>query len=240
MLIDEVARRVLPLTRFDGLCLDARDATRQAEFWRLALRGSMRTLPGGRLRVDPGPSRPRNEIVRVNPVTAPGPEHSRVHVDLCLPGREPRELLDAGAQIVRTPGADPWYVLTDPEGSEFCAYPSVDDRPPGIFELVVKCRDAHDLARWWGRVLGGQVAIEGEAAVLTGTPDFPWDFMVFDPVPEPKTAKNRWHWHVTMRESEPVELMTMGATLLKEPTADNGWVLADPEGNEFCAQKNAR
>jgi hypothetical protein len=33
-------------------------------------------------------------------------------------------------------------------------------------------------------VLGGEVAAEGEAAVVRAAPDFPWDFFVFDPVPE--------------------------------------------------------
>jgi len=61
--------------------------------------------------------------------------------------------------------------------------------------------------------------------------------MDFVPVHEPKTAKNRVHWDVTVPDVESVAaLVTAGATLLREPGGDIGWhVLADPEGNEFCA-----
>jgi hypothetical protein len=58
--------------------------------------------------------------------------------------------------------------------------------------------------------------------------------MDFVPVPEPKTVKNRIHWDVTVPSVTP--LVEAGATVLREPDADIGWhVLADPEGNEFCA-----
>jgi hypothetical protein len=192
-------------------------------------------------RYDPGPQRPATEILRVHEVAIPGVEPSRVHLDLRLPGSDPWHLLAAGARIVRPPDADPWFVLADPEDNEFCAFPSVDQRPAGIFELVVKCRDAHWLARWWAEALGGRVADEADAAVVVGAPDFPWDFMVFDPVPEPKAGKNCLHWHVLLRDSDPAALCAMGATLLQTPAAGRDWwVLADPEGNEFCAQSNAR
>ena len=127
-------------------------------------------------------------------------------------------------------------MLADPEGNDLCAYAAVDNRPPGIFELVVKSRDALAQAHWWARVLGGHVEIEGEAAAVVGAPQFPWDFMLFDPVPEPKITENRMRWHVVLRDREPVVLTDAGATVLRKPTADdNAWVLADPEGNEFCA-----
>jgi hypothetical protein len=58
--------------------------------------------------------------------------------------------------------------------------------------------------------------------------------MDFVPVPEPKTVKNRIHWDVTVPSVEP--LVAAGAALLREPDDDIRWhVLADPEGNEFCA-----
>jgi len=46
--------------------------------------------------------------------------------------------------------------------------------------------------------------------------------------------KNRIHWDVTVPGVAP--LVQAGATVLREPDAGIGWyVLADPEGNEFCA-----
>jgi hypothetical protein len=56
----------------------------------------------------------------------------------------------------------------------------------------------------------------------------------FAHVPEPKTAKNRVHWDVTVADLAP--LVDAGATVLREPDDDIDWhMLADPEGNEFCA-----
>ena len=57
----------------------------------------------------------------------------------------------------------------------------------------------------------------------------PFESMVFAPVPEPKTVKNRLHWDVY---GDVDDLVARGATPLWEMPR---WrVLADPEGNEFC------
>ena len=57
----------------------------------------------------------------------------------------------------------------------------------------------------------------------------PFESMLFDPVPEPKTVKNRLHWDVY---GDVDELRRAG----RHPLSDQPrWtVLADPEGNEFC------
>ena len=53
-------------------------------------------------------------------------------------------------------------------------------------------------------------------------------------MPEPKTVKNRIHWDVEAADVQP--LLDRGATVLREPDDVICWhVLADPEGNEFCA-----
>ncbi|HCT77976.1 MAG TPA: glyoxalase-like domain protein [Micromonosporaceae bacterium] len=64
--------------------------------------------------------------------------------------------------------------------------------------------------------------------------------MLFQVVPEPKTAKNRMHLDLHLgaedREAEVARLIGLGATKLWD--AEQGghkWdTLADPEGNEFC------
>ena len=225
-----------PLAQFDGVCIEARDAGVVAEFWAVVLSGTAHYYGGGRYLVKPAPGRPRREIVRVNTVPDVPAIPSRAHLDVRLRADGPQELLRAGARVVRGPATDPWYVLADPEGNEFCTYSAVDARPPGIFEFVVKCHNAPALARWWADVLGGEMETEGETAVITGAQEFPWDYMVFDPVPEPKQAKNRLHWHVELRDRDPGALTSIGAGVLREPEpTDDWWVLADPEGNEFCA-----
>ena len=59
---------------------------------------------------------------------------------------------------------------------------------------------------------------------------------MFNPVPEPKTAKNRVHWDVKMLDAD-VELLQERGAILLRPKDDeiDWWVMADPEGNEFCA-----
>ena len=50
-------------------------------------------------------------------------------------------------------------------------------------------------------------------------------------MPEPKTVKNRIHWDV---QTDDLALLTdAGATVLE--TLPRWTVMADPEGNEFCA-----
>jgi glyoxalase superfamily protein len=54
------------------------------------------------------------------------------------------------------------------------------------------------------------------------------------PVPEPKTVKNRIHLDVTTGSVD--DLVAAGATVLRAKDDEIGWaVLADPDGNEFCA-----
>lgn len=72
---------------------------------------------------------------------------------------------------------------------------------------------------------------------LAGVPGMPIQTMDFISVPEPRAGKNRIHWDVTVADLAP--LVDAGATVLREP-AEQGddvywYVLADPEGNEFCA-----
>jgi hypothetical protein len=235
-LTDDLAKYVLPPAEFHGLSLQALDAPGLARFWGAVLDAPVRETGEGRFRIDPGPGRPRNEIVRVQPVGRLATEQSRVHLDVRLPGAGVDHLLAAGARLLRHPGADPWHVLADPEGNEFCAFPAADQRPAGIFELVVKCRDATAQARWWAAVLGGEVQAEGEAAVVRAAPEFPWDFLLFDPVPEARDGANRLHWHVSLRDREPDELLSLDAAVVRAPSDESGhWVLTDPEGNEFCA-----
>lgn len=236
VLTEQLSKYVLPMSRFEGVSLTAMDPVRVAAFWRVVLGGSLREFRPGHLRIDPARNRPATEIVRVTKSATPAPDQQRVHLDVRLGHSGPEQLLAEGGFLVRRPGPDPWYVLADPEGNEFCAYPAVDERPPGIFELVVKCREPHRLAAWWARVLGGDVADEGSAAVVAGMPEFPWDFLVFDRVPSVGPAPNRMHWHVRLRDPDPTQLVGAGAVVVRTPgTGEQHWVLADPEGNEFCA-----
>ncbi|GIU90595.1 MAG: hypothetical protein KatS3mg010_1694 [Acidimicrobiia bacterium] len=107
---------------------------------------------------------------------------------------------------------------------------SVGDRPRRV-------------AEFWGRLLGQEVVERADGPfVLEPPPGGPDERRVRidevppNPVPEPKQARNRVHWDVTLADGTVDGLLRAGARLLREPDeTDEWWVLADPEGNEFCA-----
>ncbi|WP_271189400.1 VOC family protein [Dactylosporangium matsuzakiense] len=118
-------------------------------------------------------------------------------------------------------------------------------------EIVLDCGHASELARFWAAALGWQIRPYDEAevarlAALGLTPqsdptvaiDSPDGSLVFflQQVPETKRVKNRMHVDIRLRDQDHLdELMRLGATVVSE---HDGWrVLADPEGNEFCAKQ---
>jgi hypothetical protein len=234
----------MPDATFRTLCLDASDPRPLAAFWGAALGREVR---------DDGAD---EQLVRVS---ADGLEDglwvdrvpearsvkTRVHLDLRLAAADPAPLLAVGARLVREPdGEIRWWVLADPEGNEFCAMapapPEWGATPvdsPTPFELVVDSADAQAQATWWAARTGGEAKTRGGTAWwVEGAAGFPWLFWVFTEVPEPKTVKNRLHWDVVLDRGDHSALVGAGAAVLREPDDDvEWWVLADPEGNEFCA-----
>ena len=103
--------------------------------------------------------------------------------------------------------------------------------------VAVDCADPLTLAQFWADVLGRQVAEDstpGHAVLLADRTDTGSPLVVFNVVPEPKTVKNRLHLDVTTADLQAV--VDHGATVLREQDDETGWtVLADPQGNEFCA-----
>jgi hypothetical protein len=156
-----------------------------------------------------------------------------VHLDIYA--RDLADLEALGAIIVE-PRHDPrtWTVMADPEGGEFCAFLRSEVPAERLHGLAVDCADPEAQARWWARVYGVDVTENDGWLTLEDVPGMPIATMDFAPVPEPKTVKNRIHWDVTVPAVGP--LIEAGATVLREPGSDIDWhVLADPEGNEFCA-----
>ena len=224
--------------RFKDLCLDASDAHRLGAFWAGILDGTLVDLGDGDTRIDPPAGRTKAESIWVNTVPEPRTVKTRVHLDLRLPGEDPAPLVAAGARLVREPDAEiSWWVLADPEGNLFCAFPAREGSRPGPIALIVDSADPAAQATWWAGVVGGTLEPGEEGHVsLRGAGGFPWEYWIFNPVPERKTVKNRMHWDVDLAGPDPTALVAAGATLLREPDDDiDWWILADPEGNEFCA-----
>ena len=140
-------------------------------------------------------------------------------------------------------------------------------------QVTFDARDAYALGRFWIEALGyvQQPPPDGHASweaflESVGVPPEQWHdgFAAVDPdgvgprllfqhVPEGKSAKNRVHLDVNVGagvaapgradvvRARAAELVELGATQLRvfegEEGPDSFWiVLADPEGNEFCLQ----
>ena len=124
------------------------------------------------------------------------------------------------------------------------------------YAVVVDCHDIAAQARWWAETLDYRIVYEDDDEVdllPPGVTEEPiadagrWAVtapaLVFVPVPEGKTVKNRLHIdlapHTSQdRDAEIAALIERGASHVEVgQSAREGttWtVLADPEGNEFC------
>jgi hypothetical protein len=219
-----------PLAAYKDLCIDAVDAGRLGRFWAAALDLRVEPLDDGDVKLVGATPQ---HTVWINTVAEPVTVKQRVHVDV---RHDVAELVALGAEVVDAESFR-WTVMRDPEGGELCAFRPREDAPVGYYELVVDTdADAGSIAGWWAGVLGCdlQLASDEGWAWIEGIPGCPFESLVFVPVPEPKTVKNRIHLDVTTPDVG--ALVAAGAVVLREPDADVAWhVLADPDGNEFCA-----
>jgi predicted enzyme related to lactoylglutathione lyase len=223
----------MALARWKDLCLDATtpaDPQPVARFWADVLGLTLEERDDGvtSLRGDPA-----ERTTWVNPVPERKTVKNRVHPDVRI---ELDRVLELGATVLRSPDAEiSWHLCADPGGNEFCVFAPADGGPRGFYELVVDTADPQAQADWWADVLGGTSGADPVHpwCWVEALPGAPFEYLVFTPVPEPKTVKNRWHWDVVSDDLD--GLLAKGATLLRAPDDDIDWhVLADPEGNEFC------
>lgn len=219
----------MTIAYFKDICLDVADSGRVGPFWAEILGLTWHPQDGADGRLS-GPT-PQHTIW-INRVPEPKVVKNRVHLDLYAERIADLEAL--GATVVLPQGDDRrWTVMADPEGAEFCAFLRSDPPAQRVHGLGVDSADAHAQARWWADVFGG-VAVDNHGWFTVEHPSGAPFTMDFVSVPEPKTVKNRMHWDVAV--ADPTLLLDAGATLLRPPGDDISWhVLADPEGNEFCA-----
>jgi hypothetical protein len=235
----------MPDLVFKDLCIDVTAGSGRPEevarFWGAALMQPVVEHEGGDFHLEPPVGGSKERTIWINVVPEAPSGKSRVHLDLRVPGGDPVPLIAAGARVVAGPGeGHPWYVLNDPDGVALCVFgphPQHPEAPFGPFELVVDAADPLRIATWWAARTGGTVGQRpgSEFAWVEGAAGCPFMFWVFSPVPEPKTVKNRVHWDMKMADATVDDLIDAGATLLRMRDGDiDWWVLADPEGNEFC------
>lgn len=118
---------------------------------------------------------------------------------------------------------------------------------PGLVAIVLDCRHAASLARFWATALGWAVRPYDDAEIvrLAGlglTPETDPQVAVDAPdgsltlwlveLAEHRPGKDRMHLDIAVRDRAHLdELLALGARVLRRHS--DWWTLADPEGNEF-------
>ncbi|HEX4980994.1 MAG TPA: VOC family protein [Ilumatobacteraceae bacterium] len=110
--------------------------------------------------------------------------------------------------------------------------------------VVIDAAQPGVLAHWWAEAIGWPVTFIAPDEVVVepagNGQSYDVPALVFVPVDDPKTTKNRIHLDLAsdsvVHQAELVErLVGSGATHADIGQSDVPWiVLADPEGNEFC------
>jgi len=102
--------------------------------------------------------------------------------------------------------------------------------------IVIDCADTKLVGRFWAAVF--EVPLQGpDDDVYWIEPGDVVPEIMFIPVPEAKSVKNRLHIDVRgeNRDAEVARLEELGARRIDIGQGEVSWVvMADPEGNEFC------
>jgi predicted enzyme related to lactoylglutathione lyase len=115
-----------------------------------------------------------------------------------------------------------------------------------IHNLTFDCADPQTLARFWSQLTGWNIYTDDDPEVIVA-PSFPYDGMglLFVPVPEGKTAKNRVHIDLQpegmTRDEAVMQAQALGGRVVGDHRNNDGsgWIaMADPEGNEFCIERS--
>jgi hypothetical protein len=104
-------------------------------------------------------------------------------------------------------------------------------------QVNVDATDPVSIGRWWAHALGWVVVNDSadEFEIRPAADELPG--LLFVPVAEPKTVKNRLHldFRPDDQKAEVARFLALGAHLADVGQGQQSWtVMADPEGNEFC------
>jgi predicted enzyme related to lactoylglutathione lyase len=240
-------------TRLVHLVADANDPARLARFWSGLLGWEIAEETVGEVDVWPaGYTYPDPVAVPIVFVLVPEPKSgkNRVHLDLASTSAgHQAELVSRARDLGGGPvdigqGDVPWVVMADPEGNEFCVLEPRDiyrDTGP-VAAILTDCGDPAALARFWAGAAGWEIKRTEDEIVGLRSPAGVGPYLEFLRVPDEKAVKNRIHPDVApYRGGDPAaevaRLRGAGASLVDVGQGDDvSWtVLADPEGNEFCA-----
>ena len=110
-------------------------------------------------------------------------------------------------------------------------------------QVIVDSSEPISLGQWWAEALGWVVVDKTEDIIEIRPEPDRMPGLLFVPVPESKTAKNRLHldFRPDDQEAEVARLVSLGAQRAEPAQEGQHWVtLLDPEGNEFCVLSEPR
>lgn len=217
-------------------------APAMATFWASLLSQPLNTHEDGDFHLEaPEPLAP-SRLVWIDRVPERAVDASRVHVSfeggdaaadqLISMGAEFLGMVDSTDRLFRAPDGLIVRLEGDPAGTT-----GEDSSSPKPVALYVESTDPNTIAGWWQSLVGGDiVSTMDDQVALIDAEGFPYARFVFVKNAGAKLVKNRMHWDVLMNSIDVPGLITLGATLVREPNEDaRWWVLQDPDGNEFCA-----
>jgi hypothetical protein len=107
-----------------------------------------------------------------------------------------------------------------------------------INHIVFDCCDPRLLAQFWAAALGWEANLMEADHTLVYRPSGERPILVFNRVAEEKSIKNRMHLDLGPDDADTYveRLVALGARKLRfvDTGDDSWWIMADPEGNEFC------
>ena len=217
----------MAIATFKDLCIDATDAGALGAFWAEMLGLELHHQDNGDAYLT-GPT--EQHTIWVNRVPEPKTVKHRAHFDVTGSVATAEAL---GATVVAEQSH--WTVMTDPEGGEFCVLDEGLVHGGPLYAVTTDTDgDRRSIAEWYGELLDGTVKHHDEWSAVSGVAGAPFAKLLFMQVPEPKTVKNRVH--VDLTTSDVALLEKAGATVLRPQDDEIRWtVMADPDGNEFCA-----
>jgi predicted enzyme related to lactoylglutathione lyase len=105
--------------------------------------------------------------------------------------------------------------------------------------VTIDCVESGSLAEFWAAALGWDIVYNEPDGAALQQADGTTPMLYLQPVPEPKSGKNRAHVDLATADydGDLRRLLELGATEVQTSSGPGGRrsiVLADPQGNEFC------
>ncbi|TQL69198.1 hypothetical protein FB381_3101 [Nocardioides albertanoniae] len=227
-----------------GICIDANDPARVAEFWAAVLDRETETR-GEEIALLP---RADDDVrIRFVPTQAPktleNPHH--LHLTSSRPEDQQRtvdRLLGLGAthlDVGQLPEEN-HIVLADPEGNELCVIEAGNNWLAGTdFLGEVAADGSRETGVFWSEALGWPLVWDEDGETAITTPSRSAKVAWGGPPSAPRGPRDRFRFDlVAAEDTGPVaeirRLVGLGATLVEETYEDGRWArLKDPDAYEF-------